>query len=65
MSFPLLYPGWYWLYFAVGGSIAALCFVGVMWYKAQFMALAKGAVRSAAKWKAVGYVFLFLAGWSA
>ncbi|MBI4768967.1 MAG: hypothetical protein HY784_00775 [Chloroflexi bacterium] len=65
MSFAPVYPVWYWLYFAIGGSIAALCFVGVMWYKAKSIALAKGAMRSAARWQAAAYAFLFMAAWAA
>ncbi|MCK4899857.1 MAG: hypothetical protein KAS38_13815 [Anaerolineales bacterium] len=64
MSFAPVYPIWYWLYFAVGGSIAALFFVGVMWYKMKFIALAKEKMRNAAKWQAAAYAFLFMAAWS-
>ena len=65
MSFAPVYPVWYWFFFAVGGSIAALSFIGVMWYQVKAMARVQGVLRSVARWRVFGYTFLFMAAWAA
>ena len=61
MNFSETHPIWMWLYFGTFGSIGAVLITLIAWQWAQFHAISRGYVRSAAKWSMFGYVFLFTA----
>lgn len=59
MNLPTTHPLWMWLYFGTLGSAGAVLFTLLAWNWLRVHGLAKGAVRSAAKWNMIGYIFLF------
>lgn len=65
MNFPVSHPIWMWLYFGAFGTLGAVLFTLVVWHWMKIHALAKGVMRSAAKWNVVGFMFLFFALWFA
>jgi len=65
MNFPTGYPIWMWLYFGTFGSAGAVLFTLVVWHWLKVHSLAKGPLRSAAKWNMVGCMFLFFGAWFA
>jgi hypothetical protein len=50
-----------WLYFGVFGSVGLILITLIAWQWIKYHTLAKGYLRSAAKWSMFGYVFLFTA----
>jgi hypothetical protein len=65
MNLPVHFPAWMYLYFATFGSIALILLALVFWTWIKVNRLAQGDLRTALKWNAVGYVFLFIAQWFA
>lgn len=65
MSFPATHPLWMWLYFGILGSGGVILITLIAWNWMKYHALAKGYLRSAARWSMVGYMFLFFALWFA
>ena len=65
MSLPPHFPGWMYLYFAVFGSTALILVALVFWTWMRVNHAASSQLRTALKWNAVGYVFLFIAQWFA
>jgi hypothetical protein len=61
MNFSETHPLWMWLYFGAFGSAGVILVTLIAWHWMKFHALAKGYLRSAAKWNMFGYVFLFAA----
>ncbi len=59
------YPDWMWLYFGGFGTAGSILYTLVVWYWLKIHALAKGSLRSAAKWNIIGFLFLFLGAWFA
>jgi hypothetical protein len=65
MNFPLTHPVWMWLYFGAFGTMGIILFILVTWSWMKYYAAVKGNLRSAARWTAIGYMFLFFAEWFA
>lgn len=65
MNFPISHPVWMFLYFGTFGTAGAVLFTLTIWYWMKAHALAQGPLRSALKWNAFGYMFLFFAAWFA
>lgn len=65
MNFPLSHPVWMWLYFGAFGTLGIILFILVLWSWMKYHAAVKGNLRSAARWTATGYMFLFFAQWFA
>jgi hypothetical protein len=65
MDFPLSHPIWMWLYFGAFGSLGIVLFILTLWSWMKYHAAVKGILRSAARWNAIGYMFLFFAEWFA
>jgi hypothetical protein len=61
MNFPLGQPIWMWLYFGAFGTLAIILFISTIRSWMKYHAAVKGNVRSAARWNAMGYLFLFFA----
>lgn len=61
VSYPILML----LYFGTFGSVGAILFTLVVWHWMKVYALAKGSLRSMAIWNMIGYMFLFIAAYSA
>jgi hypothetical protein len=64
-EYTLTHPLWMWVYFGAFGSIGAILFTLIIWQLMKLHALAKGYLRSAARWSMIGYAFLFSAAWFA
>jgi len=64
-QYTLTHPLWMWIYFGAFGSIGAILFTLIIWQLMKLHALAKGYLRSAARWSMIGYAFLFSAAWFA
>jgi hypothetical protein len=64
-EYTLTHPLWMWIYFGAFGSIGAILFTLIIWQLMKLHALAKGYLRSAARWSMIGYAFLFSAAWFA
>jgi len=54
-----------WLYFGTLGTLGIILFILVLWNWMKYHAAIKGNLRSAARWNAIGYMFLFFAQWFA
>ena len=65
MNFPITHPIWMWLYFGAFGIAGAILFTLVIWYAMKAHSAMAGHLRTSAKWSMVGYLFLFLASYSA
>ena len=65
MNLPSHFPAWMSLYFAAFGSTALVLVALVFWTWMKVNRAASGQLRTALKWNAVGYVFLFIAQWFA
>ena len=65
MDFPVSHPNWMWLYFGTFGTVGAVLFTLIVWSWMKFHAVARGHLRSAARWGMFGYTFLFFAAWFA
>lgn len=65
MNFPLTHPIWMWLYFGILGTAGMVFFALTMWSWTRYHARVGGRLRSAARWTAIGYMFLFFAQWFA
>jgi len=65
MNLPAHFPAWMYLYFAVFGSTVLVLVALVFWTWMKVNRAASGQLRTALKWNAVGYVFLFIASWFA
>ena len=61
MNLPETHPLWMWLYFGIFGSAGLILITLIVWQWIRFHTLAKGYLRSAAKWNMFGHVFLFAA----
>ena len=65
MNLPPHFPAWMFLYFATFGSIALVLVTLVFWMWMKVNRVASGKLRTALKWNAVGYVFMFISSWFA
>lgn len=65
MDFPASHPIWIWLYFGIFGTSGTVLFVLAGWNWMKYHAAVEGNLRSAARWNALGYMFLFIAEWFA
>jgi len=59
------FPIWMLVYFGFFGSAGSVLFTLVLWYWMKFHSLSQGYLRTAAKWSAFGYAFLFIGAWFA
>ncbi|MBU0545838.1 hypothetical protein KKA13_01115 [Patescibacteria group bacterium] len=65
MNFPSSHPDWMWLFFAISAIIGTILFILVIWNWMKVYKLSDGPLRSATKWSAFGYMFLFFGQWFA
>jgi hypothetical protein len=65
MNFPPTHPIWMWLYFGAFGTAGIVFFALTMLSWTRYHARVGGRLRSAARWTAIGYMFLFFAQWFA
>ena len=65
MNVPTHFPAWMYLYFAAFGTAAIVLLSLVFWNWMKVNRLSKGYLRTALKWNALGYVFMFVAAWFA
>lgn len=54
-----------WLYFGAFGTAGVILFTLVIWYAMKAHSAMPGHLRTSAKWSMVGYLFLFVASYSA
>jgi hypothetical protein len=64
-EYTLTHPLWMWIYFGAFGLSGAILFTLILWQLMKYHVLARGYLRSAARWNIIGYAFLFSAAWFA
>jgi hypothetical protein len=65
VNFPNSHQIWMWLYFGAFGTLGIVLFILIIWSWMKYHATVKGNLRSAARWNAIGCMFLFFAEWFA
>ena len=65
INWQVSYPFLMLLYFGIFGSAGAVLFTLVVWHWMKVYAVVKGYLRSVVIWKMAGYLFLFIAAYSA